>query len=152
MEEQKEFKKFRKETRTASKKRIEEFVNKVNTKMIENQKALEQKRKLKQEREEIELQKIMRRSISKGKISRSREREHAKKLYAYENKKWENRNNKVKQKELQEEIKIQSYFKPKVSESSKRLAKKKRVKEEGGNIKLDSHKGADLNQDSTIDF
>ena len=75
-----------KRKRTASKKRIEQFVNKVNHEILEKKKILESKRKIKELEEELEYQKLKNRRISKGKMSKSRERELAKKLMDYENK------------------------------------------------------------------
>lgn len=94
----------------------------------------------------------MGRSISTGKASRSRERHLNKKFYAYDEKKRTNRENKIRQKEFQEEIKIQSYFKPKVSETSRALAKKKRLQQDVIHSELNSKKETDQNQNSTIEF
>lgn len=139
---------------TASKKRIDEFVGRVNSEIIENQKTLEHKRKIKKLKEEIEIQKIRNRSVSKGKMSKSREREIARKMQEYEKRKWSNHNNKMRQREYQELLELEGYFKPKVLESSKILAQRHRSKEPkiitGGKSKS---KGlVNVNRDSTDDL
>lgn len=139
---------------TASKKRIDKFVERVNSEIIENKKTLEHKRKIKKLKEEIEIQKIRNRSVSKGKMSKSREREIAKKMQEYEKRKWSNHNNKMRQKEYQELLELEGYFKPKVLESSKILAQRNRSKGPkiitGGKSK--SRGLVNANRDSTEDL
>jgi hypothetical protein len=143
-----------KNKRTASKKRIDRFVNKVNSEINENQKILDQKRRIKHLKEEIEFQKIRNRSVSKGKVSKSREREIGIKMREYENRKWTKHNNKLKQKEYQELIELEGFFKPKVSESTTRLAMQNRSKGSkiitGGVVK--SRGAENANQESTVDL
>lgn len=116
---------------TASKKRINEFVEKVNNEILENQKILDQKRKIKELKEEIEYQKIKNRSISRGKLSRERENALTEKMTEYERRKWVNREHKIRKQQQKIEEEMKSYFKPQVSTSSKRLAIKKRNKKQG---------------------
>lgn len=85
-EEKQEREKYRKQNRTASKKRIKQFVDKVNTQILGSKEILEKKRKIKQLQEEIELQEILNKNVSKGKMSKSRERQLAKKMNDYEEK------------------------------------------------------------------
>jgi hypothetical protein len=139
---------------TASKKRIDKFVERVNNEITENQKTLDQKRRIKHLKEEIEFQKIRNRSVSKGTVSRSREREIGLKMKEYENRKWTKHNNKLKQKEYQELIELEGFFKPKVSESTTRLAMRNRSKGSkivtGGKVK--SRGAENANQESTVDL
>lgn len=56
--EEQEVSQYNPNTRTASKKRIEQFINKVNSEILENKEMLEKQRRIKDLKEEIELQKI----------------------------------------------------------------------------------------------
>ncbi|CAI2381388.1 unnamed protein product [Moneuplotes crassus] len=127
--EKEENEKFRKQNRTASKKRIEQFVEKVNSQILGSKEILDKKRRIKELQEEVELQEVLNKNISRGKMSKSRERMLAKKMYNYEEKKFIKRAGRVKEKQHNEEIKIKQYFQPKVSKSSAKLAKKKREHE-----------------------
>lgn len=129
--EAKEMPPHKRELQTASKKRIDQFVEKVNNEILENQKILDQKRKIKELKEEIEYQKIKNRSISRGKLSKERERALADKMTEYERRKWVNRENKIRKQQQKVEEEMKSYFKPQVSTSSMRLAIKKRNKKQG---------------------
>lgn len=126
--ETEESKHLKQEYRTASKKRIDQFIEKVNNEILENKQTLEQKRRIKELKEEIEYQKVKNRSMSRGKLSKEKEKELVSKMSDYEKKKWMNREHKVRQKEMQAEKELEGYFKPQVSKSSKRLALKKRTK------------------------
>jgi hypothetical protein len=129
--EEEELKHFKSDKRTVSKKRINQFVQRVNDEIIENQKTLEKKRKIKELKEEIEYQKIKNRSISRGKLSKERELELVNKMVGYEKHKWENQQQKVEEKKQKMENQMSQYFKPHISESSKKLALKKRSKKSG---------------------
>lgn len=73
--ESKEQEELKHDNRTASKKRIEMFIERVNNEILENKETLAQKRRIKELKEEIEYQKIKNRSISRGKLSKDRESE-----------------------------------------------------------------------------
>lgn len=124
-----ELKNLKQDTRTASKQRIQEFIDRVNNEIVENKEVLEQKRKIQKLKEEIEFQKLRNRSISKGKLSKERENHLLHKMNAYEHQKWLNRENKIRIKEKKMEEELKTYFKPQVSKSSKRLASRKRNKQ-----------------------
>jgi hypothetical protein len=130
--------------RKASKKRIDAFLQRVNEEILENEKTLEQKRKIKQLKEDIEFQKIQNRSVSRGKLSKEREKKLVGKMGEYERKKWEKLEAKQKQKEKKVQKELSRYFKPKVSESSKKMAMNWRNKipeiVTGGKIKSSNEK------------
>ena len=68
--------------------------------------------------------------------------------------KWTNRNNKVRQKEYKEQMEVQGYFKPKVSESSKQMALKKRkeILLEKQNLSPSDNKIEQAREESTVDL